>query len=122
MICRILVIAMSLFSLTGFAQSQDLDRTEESFKYIATFPNGDEAITIIESSKSNVLKLTMEDNFYKYEILELANHEMAHKPRDMRNEWDIDQLKLADNHDTLNLYTSVITISNQYGEKINIVN
>ena len=47
-------------------------------KYVTTFPNGDEAITITDKSSSSSLELASADNFYKYEILETANHELVH--------------------------------------------
>ncbi|NOQ92012.1 MAG: hypothetical protein GQ552_04760, partial [Flavobacteriaceae bacterium] len=120
----ILIIAITLISLTGFAQTSNVDQPEKVTKYVTTFPNGDEAITIIESSKSNVLKLTSADNFYKYEILELANHELVHKSNNKGKVCDIDKSKLEDGNYTLKVYTSDfvitsdITISNKNGEAI----
>jgi len=124
----ILIIAITLISLTGFAQSKSSDQSDKITKYITTFPNGDEAITIIENSNSNVLKLTSADNFYKYEILELANHELVHKSNNKGKVCDIDKTKLEEGNYTLKVYTSDfvissdITISNKNGEAIKIVN
>lgn len=124
----ILIIAITLISLSGFAQSKDSDQPEKITKYITTFPNGDEAITIIENSNSNVLKLTSADNFYKYEILELANHELVHKSTNKGKVCDIDKTKLEEGNYTLKVYTSDfvitsdITISNKNGESIKVLN
>ena len=124
----ILIIAITLISLTGFAQTSDVNQPEKVTKYVTTFPNGDEAITIIESSSSNVLKLTSADNFYKYEILELANHELVHKSNNKGKVCDIDKTKLEDGNYTLKVYTSDfvitsdITISNKNGEAIKVIN
>ena len=124
----ILIIVITLISLTGFAQTSNVDQPEKVTKYVTTFPNGDEAITIIESSSSNVLKLTSADNFYKYEILELANHELVHKSNNKGKVCDIDKSKLEDGNYTLKVYTSDfvitsdITISNKNGEAIKVIN
>ncbi len=124
----ILIIAITLISLTGFAQTSNANQPEKVIKYVTTFPNGDEAITIIESSNSNVLKLTSADNFYKYEILELANHELVHKSNNKGKVCDIDKSKLEDGNYTLKVYTSDfvitsdITISNKNGEAIKVIN
>lgn len=124
----ILIIAITLISLTGFAQTSGVNQPEKVTKYVTTFPNGDEAITIIESSNSNVLKLTSADNFYKYEILELANHELVHKSNNKGKVCDIDKTKLEDGNYTLKVYTSDfvitsdITISNKNGEAIKVIN
>ncbi len=111
----IIIIAISLISFAGFSQTNRGKVT----KYITNFPNGEEAITIIETSGSNVLKLTSADNFYKYEILELANHELVHGSGNKGKVCNIDKEKLEDGNYTLKVYTkdfvitSDITINNQ---------
>ncbi|MCF6223131.1 MAG: hypothetical protein L3J34_05330 [Flavobacteriaceae bacterium] len=124
----ILIIAITLISLTGFAQTSNVNQPDKITKYVTTFPNGEEAITIIENSNSNVLKLTSADNFYKYEILELANHELVHKSSNNGKVCDIDKSKLEEGNYTLKVYTSDfiitsdITISNKNGETIKVIN
>lgn len=107
----ILFIAIILIGSTGFSQTKNPKKPEKITKYITTFPNGEEAITIIESSNSNVLKLTSSDNFYKYEILELANHELVHKSSNKGKICDIDKTKLEEGNYTLKVYTSDFVIS-----------
>ena len=124
----ILIIAITLISLTGFAQTSKANQPEKITKYVTTFPNGDEAITITESSSSSVLKLASADNFYKYEILELANHELVHRSNNKGRVCDIDKSKLEEGNYTLKVYTSDfvitsdITISNKNGEAIKVIN
>jgi len=114
----ILIIVISLISFAGFAQNQEPVKQDKITKYITTFPNGEDAITIIENSNSDNLKLTSADNFYKYEILESANHELVHGSDNRGNVCDIDKSKLEDGTYTLKVYTtdfvitSDITISN----------
>ncbi len=103
----IIIITFTLISSMSFAQEQPT----KVVKYVTTFPNGEEAITIIESSNSNILKLTSADNFYKYEILELANHELVHKATNKGKICDIDKSKLEEGNYTLKVYTSDFVIT-----------
>ena len=114
----ILLIAFTLLTFTGFAQTNNAGQPERITKYVTTFPNGEEAITITESSRSDNLKLSSAENFYKYEILEQANHEMIHRSANKGKVCDIDKSKLEDGNYTLKVYTkdfvitSDITINN----------
>ncbi len=101
----ILIFAFLVSSLTGFAQAEKIT------KYVTTFPNGEEAITILESSKSHNLKLTSAENFYKYEILEPANHELVHRSANRGKVCEIDKSKLEDGTYTLKVYTSDFVIT-----------
>jgi len=121
----ILIIAITLISLTGFAQSVNTNQQDKITKYVTTFPNGEEAITIVENSNSDNLKLSSADNFYKYEILESSNHELVHQSNNRGKVCDIDKSKLEDGTYTLKVYTSDfvitsdITISNEAKNKSN---
>lgn len=121
----ILIIAITLISLTGFAQTQNTNQPDKITKYVTTFPNGEEAITIVENSNSDNLKLSSAENFYKYEILESASHELVHRSNNRGKVCDIDKSKLEDGTYTLRVYTSDfvitsdITISNETENKSN---
>ena len=114
----ILIIAITLISLTGYAQSNSSAKVAKITKYVTTYPNGEEAIAIVENSNLNVLKLSSADNFYKYEILETATHEMIHRSDNRGKTCEIDKTKLEEGTYTLKVYTkdfvitSDITISN----------
>jgi len=59
----------------GFSQSSQRERTNS----IITFPNGDESITIIENVGKNVIQLRATEHANEYEMLDLSNHEAAHR-------------------------------------------
>jgi len=69
-------LIMMFIGCMGYSQSNSSGRESN---HITTFPNGDESITIIENSKSNVLKLSLSEDFQKYQSLELSNHEAVHR-------------------------------------------
>ena len=71
----ILKIIMLFIAYNGFAQNES--KIENS--RITTFPNGDEAITIIKDSDTNVIKLISSRDFNEYEMLELSSHEANHR-------------------------------------------
>ncbi len=114
----ILLFAISMFSLSGYAQSNTNKQSEKVTKYVTTFPNGEEAITITDHSTSDNLKLTSADDFYKYEILEPSNHELVHGSNNQGKVCNIDKNNLEDGTYTLKVYTddfvitSDITITN----------
>jgi len=71
---------MMFIAYNGFAQNTMKGKTRS----IATFSNGDEAIEIIAKTDKNVIKLTTADDYNKYEILDLSNHEVNHMPSDKK--------------------------------------
>lgn len=107
----LLIAAIALTGFTTYAQ-------ETVTKYVTTFPNGEEAITITDNSSSSSLELASADNFYKFEILETANHELVHGQSNKGKICDIDKTKFEEGTYTLKVYTddfvitSDITISN----------
>ncbi len=104
----ILTIVITLISLTGFAQQEQVDKIT---KYVTTFPNGEDAITIVDHSNSNNLELTSAENFYKYEILAPANHELVHQSTNRGRVCEIDKTKLEEGTYTLKVYTSDFVIT-----------
>jgi len=114
----ILIFVIGLLSVTTYAQENTNKQSEKVIKYVTTFPNGEEAITITDHSSSDNLKLSSADNFYKYEILESSNHELVHGSNNQGKVCDIDKTKLEEGTYTLKVYTddfvitSDITISN----------
>ena len=119
----VVLIAIALTGFTTYAQDSANESKETVTKYVTTFPNGEEAITITDKSSSNTMKLASADNFYKYEILESSNHELVHGQNNRGNICDIDKSKLEDGTYTLKVYTSDfvitsdITISNEVDKK-----
>ena len=65
-----------LIGYMGFSQQ---DYSANWNRHVTTFSNGEESITITESRHMNVLTLSSSDSAEKYEILELSNHEAAHR-------------------------------------------
>lgn len=117
----VLIIAIALTGITTYAQENNVGPKETITKYVTTFPNGEEAITITDKSSSSSLELASADNFYKYEILESSNHELVHGESNKGKICDIDKTKLDEGTYTLKVYTddfvitSDITIDNSTG-------
>ncbi len=114
----VLILAISIISLSSYAQAPTNKQSEKVTKYVTTFPNGEEAITITDNSSSDNLELASADNFYKYEILESSNHELLHGSSNQGKVARIDKNKLEEGTYTLKVYTddfvitSDITITN----------
>lgn len=113
----VLIIALALTGMASFAQEGA--KKDKVTKYVTTFPNGEEAITITDRSSESNLKLTSADSFYKYEILETSSHELVHGSENQGKVCDIDKSKLEEGTYTLKVYTddfvitSDITIDNR---------
>ncbi len=103
-----LTIVITLISLIGFAQQEQVDKIT---KYVTTFPNGEDAIMIIDNSNLDNLQLTSAENFYKYEILAPANHELIHQSANRGKVCEIDKTKLEEGTYTLKVYTSDFVIT-----------
>ncbi len=117
------IIAITLTGFSTYAQQTTEAAKATITKYVTTFPNGDEAITITDKSNSSSLELSSADSFYKYEILESSNHELVHGQNNRGNVCAIDKTKLTDGTYTLKVYTddfvitSDITIANDETSK-----
>ena len=73
-------LLMMFIVYNGFSQNEGEDKRRK----VITFPNGDEAITIFENSDTNVIRLTRVEDYNNYEMLDLSNHEAAHRPSKKR--------------------------------------
>lgn len=105
------IAALALAGTSAFAQANTDKQSERVIKYVTTFPNGEEAITITDKSASSNLMLSSADNFYKYEILESSNHELVHGSENRGKVCDIDKSKLEDGTYTLKVYTNDFVIT-----------
>ena len=107
----VLIFAIALFSVSTYAQADTNKQSEKVIKYVTTFPNGEEAITVTDRSTSDELKLSSADDFYKYEILESSNHELVHGSNNQGKICNIDKTKLDDGTYTLKVYTKDFVIT-----------
>ncbi len=107
----LLIAALALVGTTALAQTNTNKQSERITKYVTTFPNGEEAITITDNSASTNLMLSSADNFYKYEILESSNHELVHGSDNQGRVCDIDKSKLEEGTYTLKVYTDDFVIT-----------
>ncbi len=105
----VLIIALALMGTTMFAQ--ETGQKDKVTKYVTTFPNGEEAITITDKSTSSKMQLSSADDFYKYEILESSNHELVHGSNNSGKICDIDKNKLEEGTYTLKVYTDDFVIT-----------
>jgi hypothetical protein len=107
----LITAVLALAATSAFAQTETNKQSERITKYVTTFPNGEEAITITDNSASTNMMLSSADNFYKYEILEPSNHELVHGSENQGKVCDIDKSKLEDGTYTLKVYTNDFVIT-----------
>lgn len=107
----IVLIALSLTCFAGMAQADKSEVKDRITKYVTTFPNGEEAISITDRTSSEVLKLASAEDFYKYEILQPSNHELVHGDINSGKVCEIDKSKLQEGTYTLKVYTDDFVIT-----------
>jgi len=107
----VFIIVIACTGLSTYAQKNSTNQKDQITKYVTTFPNGDEAITITDKTSSSTLKLASSDDFYKYEILESSNHELVHGEANRGKICDIDKSKLEEGTYTLKVYTDDFVIT-----------
>ena len=107
----VFIIAIAFTGLATYAQKNVTNQKDQITKYVTTFPNGDEAITVTDQTSSSTLKLASSDDFYKYEILESSNHELVHGEANRGKICDIDKSKLEEGTYTLKVYTDDFVIT-----------
>ena len=107
----LLTFAIILLAGQLFAQDTTTAQKEKVTKYVTTFPNGEEAISITDRSSSEVLKLASAEAFYKYEILQPNNHELVHGEVNSGKVCNIDKNKLEEGTYTLKVYTDDFVIT-----------
>lgn len=107
----VLIIAIVFTGFSIQAQDQSGVNKEKVTKYVTTFPNGEEAMTITDRSASDNIELASSDNFYKYEILESSNHELVHGGNNRGKVCNIDKSKFDDGTYTLKVYTDDFVIT-----------
>ena len=107
----VFIIAIAFTGLATYAQKNVTNQKDQITKYVTTFPNGDEAITVTDQTSSSTLKLASADDFYKYEILESSNHELVHGEANRGKICDIDKSKLEEGTYTLKVYTDDFVIT-----------
>ena len=105
----VLTIVLSLVTVAVFAQTNAPQR----MKYVTTGPDGSVAMTIIDDTRENSMKLESADAFYKYQILDPRTAEPVFAAENKGKSCEIDKTKLAAGTYNLKLYTSNFVITSK---------
>lgn len=105
----VLTIVVSLIAVVAFAQSNAPQR----MKYVTTGPDGSVAMTIIDDTREDNMKLESANNFYKYQILDPRTAEPVYSSENKGKSCEIDKTKLAAGTYNLKLYTSNFVITSK---------
>ncbi len=106
----VLTIAISLVVLVSFAQNAE---APQRMKYVTTGPDGSVAMTIIDDTREDNMKLESADVFYKYQILDPRTSEPVYSAKNNGKSCEIDKTKLAAGTYNLKLYTSNFVITSK---------
>ena len=107
----ILTIVVALVGFIGVAQEKA--DSPKRLKYVTTGPDGSVAMTIIDDTGKDNLKLESAKNFYRYEIIDPTTGEAVFASKNQGKECDIDKTKLTSGTYNLRLYTSNFVITSK---------
>jgi len=105
-----LTIALSLVGLLAFSQTFT---SRERVKYVTTAPDGSVAMTIIDDSSENIMKLESANSFYKYQIIDSRTAEVIYGSKNKGKECHIDKSKIAAGTYNIRLFTSNFIITSK---------
>lgn len=106
----VFTIVVSLVALVTFAQTKEVP---QRLKYVTTGPDGSVAMTIIDDTREDVMKLESANNFYKYQILDPHTAEPVYSSNNRGKACEIDKTKLTAGTYNLKLYTSNFVITSK---------
>lgn len=106
----VLIIVFNLVAISIYAQ---LNENPQRLKYKVLNPNGDVALTIIDDSRGNTMKLESVDSFYKYQLLDTNTSEPVFSSLNRGRQCIIDKSKVAGGTYYLRLYTRNFIITSE---------
>ena len=106
----VFTFVVSLFTVVTFAQTNEVP---QRLKYVTTGPDGSVAMTIIDDTREDVMKLESANTFYKYQILDPRTSEPVYSSYNKGKACEIDKTKLAAGTYNLRLFTSNFVITSK---------
>ena len=106
----ILAFIFSFVLLSTYAQSNE---KPQRLKYVTTAPDGSVAMTVIDDSRDNTLKLESANSFYKYQLVDTKTGEPVFSSRNRGFKCTIDKSKIAAGTYILRLFTKSFIITSE---------
>lgn len=108
---KIVLSVVFCFSIISvFAQSNESPRR---LKYMTNAPDGTIALTIIDDSRENTMKLESANSFYKFQLINIETGEPVFSSLNRGKECTIDKSKVASGTYYLRLFTKDFVISSE---------
>lgn len=107
---KILTLILSFCGLLMFAQTVE---KPQRIKYITKAPDGSVAMTIIDDTREDSMKLESANSFYKYQILDLRTNESLLVSDNSGKDCNIDKTKIAAGTYQLKIYTSKFVVTSK---------
>ena len=106
----ILTTLLSFAGLVIFAQTSEVP---QRLKYVTNAPDGSVAMTIIDDSREDSMKLESANVFYKYQIIDTYTGEPLFTTENKGKACEIDKTKIKAGTYNLRLYTSNFVITSK---------
>lgn len=105
-----LPLIFSLVTISIFAQ---LNEAPKRLKYVTKAPDGSVAMTIIDDSREDTMKLESANSFYKYQILDQKTSKPIYSSNNTGKECYIDKSKVAAGTYDIRLFTNKFVITSR---------
>ena len=107
------VIISFVFACIGFLTFAQSGSVAPVIKYVTTAPDGSIAMTIYDSDDRDTMQLESAENFYRYEILDLATSEPVYEASNKGKTCTIAKNKIESGTYNLRLYTTSFVITSK---------
>lgn len=105
------IIATSVFIIASMITFSQNNKTSDDVKYVSQSPNNTVALTIVDYTKKNKIRVASKEAFYKYEILDKRTAEPVYASQNEGLRCVIDKTKMDNGTYDLKLYTSNFVIT-----------
>lgn len=96
--------------MSFYAQSNE---KPQRLKYVTTAPDGSVAMTVIDDSRDNTLKLESANSFYKYQLINTETGEPVFSSANRGFKCTIDKSKIAEGTYNLRIFTKNFIITSE---------
>ncbi len=104
---------ISLISLAGLSLHAQSSEKPQLFKYVSTAPDGSVVFTVIDDSRKADMTITAEEEFYKYQLVDLKTGKVVLTSRNTGKTGSINKTKLAAGDYNLLVFTKSFIIGSE---------
>jgi len=102
-----------ILSFIAFSLNAQTTEKPQLFKYVSTAPDGTVVFTVIDDSRKSDMTIESQEDFYKYQLVDLKTGKIIVTARNIGKTGTIDKSKLAAGEYNLLVYTKSFIIGSE---------